>query len=191
MNMSDFNMVLQGHFLISMPQLADRHFVQTLTFVCEHSAQGAMGLVINRPLELNLAEMLEHLEVDCRSLKSSQSPVFSGGPVEVERGFVLHEDDGRSWKSSYRVPPNLAVTTSLDVLEAMGRGEGPPRALVALGYAGWGAGQLEREMTENSWLSCPADPEIIFDLEAGDRLAAAAAGLGVDLNLLGTISGHA
>ena len=185
------DMDLRDHFLISMPQLADRNFVQTLTYICDHSAQGAMGLVINRPLELTLNEMLEHLDFTHDELPQGEMPIYAGGPVQVERGFVLHSPTAQQWTSSYAIHDRLSLTTSLDILQAIARGDGPQRQLIALGYAGWGAGQLEREISENSWLSCPADLDIIFATQAEERLAAAASKLGVDLRLLSTDAGHA
>ena len=185
------DMDLRDHFLISMPQLVDRNFVQTLTYICDHSTQGAMGLVINRPLGLTLDEMLDHLDFDHTKLANGDMPIYAGGPVQVERGFVLHSPTLARWSSSYAIHEQLCLTTSLDILQAIARGDGPERQLIALGYAGWGAGQLEREISENSWLSCPADLDIIFATQAEERLAAAASKLGVDLRLLSTDAGHA
>lgn len=184
-------MNLSDHFLISMPQLEDKNFVHTLTYICDHSAQGAMGLVINRPLELTLDEMLDHLDFSHNELAEGGGAIYSGGPVQVERGFVLHTPTTKQWSSSHRINDRICLTTSLDILQAIARGEGPEQQLIALGYAGWGAGQLEREIGENSWLSCPADLDIIFATRAEERLSAAASKLGVDLSLLSTEAGHA
>ncbi|WP_246481087.1 YqgE/AlgH family protein [Motiliproteus sediminis] len=185
------DMNLRDHFLISMPHLADQNFVHTLTYICDHSEQGAMGLVINRPMALTLEEILGHLEFDTQGLRDRQAPVYAGGPVQTERGFVLHSPTDQCWNSSFSIHDQLCLTTSLDVLRAIAGGGGPKHHLIALGYAGWGAGQLEREIGENSWLSCPADLDIIFATQAEERLGAAASKLGVDLSLLSSETGHA
>ncbi|EWC42159.1 YqgE/AlgH family protein [Pseudomonas stutzeri] len=181
---------LKHHFLIAMPQMADPNFAQTLIYLIEHGAEGAMGLIVNRPSGLNLADVLEQLRPDepipalCDSL-----PIFSGGPVQTDRGFVLHSPD-QQFQATLSLGP-LGMSTSQDVLFAIADGQGPRRHLVALGYAGWEAGQLEAELADNAWLSCPADTEILFDLPYDQRLHAAAASLGVDLRLLSTQVGHA
>ncbi|WP_242521438.1 YqgE/AlgH family protein [Motiliproteus sp. SC1-56] len=186
--MNDIN--LRDHFLISMPHLNDGNFSHTLTYICDHSDQGAMGLVINRPMELSLKDILGHLEIDVEALARPEMPVYAGGPVQGERGFVLHRPCGRAWNSTYEINADLHLTTSLDILEAIGAGKGPDQYLIALGYAGWGAGQLEQEMSDNAWLSCPADLDIIFATAAPERLEAAASKLGVNLDLLTSQSGH-
>ncbi len=181
---------LKHHFLIAMPQMADPNFAQTLIYLIEHGAEGAMGLIVNRPSGLNLADVLEQLRPDepipalCDSL-----PIFSGGPVQTDRGFVLHSPD-QQFQATLSLGP-LGMSTSQDVLFAIADGQGPRRHLVALGYAGWEAGQLEAELADNAWLSCPVDTEILFDLPYDQRLHAAAASLGVDLRLLSTQVGHA
>lgn len=181
---------LCNHFLISMPQMADQNFTQTLTYICDHSREGAMGLVINRPLDLSLKEILAHLDMDTLALAQPTMPVYAGGPVQGERGFVLHSPSAKPWLSTHEIHPELHLTTSLDILEAIARGEGPERYLIALGYAGWGAGQLEQEIQNNAWLSCPADADILFATDASDRLHAAAAKLGVNLDLISSQTGH-
>jgi putative transcriptional regulator len=180
---------LTNHFLIAMPSLMDPNFHQTVTFICAHNDDGAMGLVINRPMDLRLADILEQLEIEPSAPGVADIQVFEGGPVQRERGFVIHQPAG-DWDAVLRVSDDLAVATSRDILAAIARGEGPPHSLVALGYAGWGAGQLEREMAENAWLSGPADLRILFDLPAEQRWEAAASLLGVDLRLLSTEAGH-
>lgn len=180
---------LSNHFLIAMPGLADPNFFHTVTFICEHDADGAMGIVINRPLELNLADILTHMDIEATPT-TGQLPIFQGGPVQTERGFVVHTPLG-GWEATLKVSDEIGVTASQDVLAAIAAGHGPKRALIALGYAGWGAGQLEREMAENAWLSGPATPEVLFDTPVEQRWAAAAALLGVDLNLLSSDTGHA
>jgi putative transcriptional regulator len=181
---------LTNHFLIAMPTLADPNFFHTVTYICEHNGEGAMGIVFNRPLGITLGEVLEHMNITTDDDEVMRRPVFLGGPVQRERGFVIHQPVGR-WESSLAVTHELGVTTSRDVLAAIAQGDGPSRALVALGYAGWGAGQLEQEMADNAWLSGPADLSIMFETPVDERWRAAAALLGVDLNLLSGEAGHA
>ena len=161
-----------------------------MTYICEHGEHGAMGIVLNRPTDLRLTDVLKHMEIDGGLGAAGEQIVFLGGPVEEERGFVLHTASSR-WDSTLAITGEISITTSRDILEAMARGDGPERTLVALGYAGWGAGQLEREMQENAWLSGPADRSILFDLPADERWEAAARLLGVDVNLLSSQPGHA
>jgi len=181
---------LTNHFLIAMPGLADANFTHTVTYICEHNEYGAMGLVINRPLDLTVREVLEHMEIAPEERPEVDGPIFSGGPVQPEHGFVLHTPVGE-WDASLAITDHIAVTTSRDVLTAVNEGRGPEQYLICLGYAGWGEGQLEEEMAQNAWLSGPADPSILFDTPADRRWAAAAALLGVDLNLLSSEAGHA
>lgn len=181
---------LSNHFLIAMPSMSDPNFRRTVTLICEHNAEGALGIVINRPRPMRLREVLEQLELQAAADAVNEREVLEGGPVQPERGFVLH--DGTSdWESTLRVAPGLSVTTSRDVLQAMAAGAGPDRALVALGYAGWDAGQLEEEMRANAWLSVAADSAIIFDTPYEKRWEHAARLLGVDLSLLSSDVGHA
>lgn len=180
---------LSNHFLIAMPGLEDANFYRTVTYICEHNAQGAMGIVINRPLDISLGDILEQMEITA-SPDTSKQAVFSGGPVQTERGFVLHSPDG-DWESTLKVTPEISITTSRDILEAIADNKGPEQSLVALGYAGWGEGQLEEEMSANAWLSGPADSQIIFDLPSEERWQAAAQILGVDMNLMSGDAGHA
>ncbi len=181
---------LANHFLIAMPGMGDPNFEETVTFVCEHSDDGALGLVINRPLDMTLAEVFLQLGLESADDSLAAQPVLRGGPVASDRGFVLHPPGGE-WDSSVQVSPHVQVTTSQDVLAAMARGDGPRPALIALGYAGWGAGQLEEEIAANSWLSVAADPQIIFSLPFEDRWQRAAGLLGVDLSQLSAYPGHA
>lgn len=187
MNDSGF---LNHQLLIAMPALGDPNFNRSVTYVCEHNNEGALGIVINKPMNLNLGDVFSQLDLECQSTDRCALPVVLGGPVQQERGFVLHRSD-RTWESSIRVSKDIQVTTSRDVLKSMADGLGPEPAVVALGYAGWTAGQLEREMTENAWLTVPAKNEIIFDLPFDQRWEAAAAVLGVDLHTIGNLSGHA
>ncbi|CAK0751769.1 DUF179 domain-containing protein YqgE [Gammaproteobacteria bacterium] len=188
--MLDFPLSLTNHFLIAMPMLTDPNFSHTVTYICDHNGSGAMGIVINRPLNLRVGEVLEHMKISCSEEKLSQQMIFLGGPVQRERGFVIHQPVG-NWEASLIVTDMIAVTSSRDILSALADGSGPRRSLVALGYAGWGAGQLEEELASNSWLTGPADFRILFDTPAERRWHAAATLLGVDLNLLSSEVGHA
>lgn len=183
-------MDLTNQFLIAMPALMDPNFHRTVTYLCAHNEEGAMGIVINRPLNINLCEMLEHMDLDTADESTRDMLVLEGGPVQKERGFVIHEPAGE-WDSVLKVGEAIGVATSRDILQAVAKGEGPGRALVALGYAGWGAGQLEREVRENAWLSGPASSTIIFDVPYEERWAAAARMLGVDPERLSGDAGHA
>lgn len=181
---------LSNHFLIAMPGLEDVNFYRTVTYICEHNEEGAMGIVINRPLDINLGDILEQMDIPVSSPDTSEQAVFSGGPVQTERGFVLHSPEGK-WDSTLQITPQISITTSRDILEAIAEGKGPLQSLVALGYAGWGKGQLEEEMSANAWLSGPADSQIIFNLPPMERWQAAAQILGVDMNLMSGDTGHA
>jgi putative transcriptional regulator len=183
-------MNLTNQFLIAMPGLADPNFHRTVTYMCAHSEEGAMGIVINRPMGLTLGEVLGQMEITTEREEVAALPVYQGGPVQPERGFVIHEPVG-AWDSVLRVTDEIGVATSRDILVAVARGEGPRRALVALGYAGWGAGQLEREVLENAWLSGPADPGILFDGPYETRWESAARLLGVEIERLSGEAGHA
>lgn len=178
---------LQDHFLISMPQLEDPNFSGALTYICEHSTQGAMGIIVNKPSGLTLEEILEQLDIPSHS---NQDIVYAGGPVQMDRGFILHSSE-KTWESSMQITPNCCLTTSLDILEAIASDEGPSDYLIALGYAGWGAGQLEQELAENTWLTCQADQKILFDTPNSKKLNAAMASLGVNASQLSSKMGHA
>jgi putative transcriptional regulator len=188
MTMTD-STCLTHQFLIAMPALADPNFFQTVTYISEHNANGALGLVINRPLDLSLEELLDHLNIATARFDLTKTPIHYGGPVQPEQGFVLHSPIGH-WNATLRVTDHIGITTSRDILQAVADGQGPDRLLVALGYAGWGPGQLERELAENSWLSSPADFDILFHTPSEQRWLAAAALLGINLNLLSTNAGH-
>jgi putative transcriptional regulator len=181
---------LTNQFLIAMPSLADPNFHQTVTYLCDHNDEGAMGLVINRPLDLEFAELLNFLKIEDTRKQHPYIPIYQGGPVQTERGFVLHEGIGE-WEASLAVTDNIAVTLSQDIIEAIAHGNGPERFLIALGYAGWGAGQLEGELAANAWLNGEADPGIIFDTPIEQRWTASAQLLGVELTNLSTDIGHA
>jgi putative transcriptional regulator len=181
---------LTNHFLIAMPGLRDPNFSRTVTYICEHTDQGAMGIVINRPMDIRLGEVLSQLDIDTDDPRVSGATVYLGGPVQPDRGFVLHTT-GTRFESTLSITPAISITTSRDVLEAIATGQGPRRSLIALGYAGWAGGQLEDELSANSWLSGPADSDIIFRLPHASRWLAAAQLLGIDLNLLSAEAGHA
>jgi putative transcriptional regulator len=181
---------LANQFLIALPALADSPFARTVTLICQHDAEGAMGVVVNRPAEYTLGDVFEQMGIDSEDDALRAQPVLAGGPVHPERGFVLHDGKGE-WDSSLEIADGLSVTTSRDILEAMARGEGPRHVAVALGCAGWGAGQLEHELVENSWLTAPADGEILFALPLQQRWQAAAARIGVDMSRMADYSGHA
>jgi len=181
---------LANHFLIAMPSLADPNFARSVTLICEHSEEGAMGIVINRLTDLHLRDIFEQLDIKADKPATAESAVYLGGPVQNNRGFVLHEPIG-NWESTLSVTDTLGVSTSRDILEAIAHSRGPERFLVALGYAGWGAGQLEREITENSWLSAPASRDILFELQVEHRWKAAAQLMGIDLITLSGEAGHA
>jgi putative transcriptional regulator len=181
---------LAGQLLIAMPQMQDRHFERSVIFLCVHNAEGAMGLVVNKTIDsVTLQELLEKLKVPSTGLKGS-ARVHAGGPVEEGRGFVLHSDDYLE-ENSLVIGNHLALTATLDILRAMGRGEGPRRSLLALGYAGWGPGQLDAEMQANSWIHVPADEAILFDEHLGDKWQRALAKLGIDPLTLSGDAGHA
>jgi len=181
---------LTNQFLIAMPSLADPNFYHTVTYVCAHNDEGAMGIVINRPMEMSLGDILSQMEIEITDDEAKIVPIFDGGPVQRERGFVIHRRGG-DWDAMLPVSDDISVTTSRDILAAVAKGEGPGQALIALGYAGWGAGQLEREMADNAWLNGPADQRILFDLPHEQRWEAAAALLGVDFDRLSDQTGHA
>ncbi|HEY2346468.1 MAG TPA: YqgE/AlgH family protein [Xanthomonadaceae bacterium] len=181
---------LVNHFLIAVPAMDDPHFARGVTLLCEHTEHGAMGLLINRPSDYRLGDVLEQMEITAEMPGIAEDTVMVGGPVLPDRGFVLH-DGGDEWPSTMRVAPGLAVTTSREILAAMARGEGPRRHLVALGYASWGAGQLEQELADNAWLTVPADQGIVFETPLEQRWQAAARRLGIDLGQFPGYVGHA
>lgn len=181
---------LAEQFLIAMPGMQDPHFARTLTLICQHDEQGAMGLVLNRSSEYGLGELFDQLDLACDNSVLRALPVLSGGPVQAERGFILHTGAG-SWDSSMHLSNGLTVTTSRDILQALAAGNGPDRFLVLLGYSGWSSGQLEEEITENAWLTAPMDRDIIFSTPVERRWQAAAQLLGVDLSLISGQAGHA
>jgi len=181
---------LTGHLLIAMPTLMDPNFQRTVTYICEHNEGGALGLVINRPLNLDVGHIFEQLSLPSADPGVARLPVLRGGPVELQRGFVLHDAPG-DFESTLAVNNQIRVTTSQDVLTSMASGSGPDRAIIVLGYSGWSPGQLEYEISCNSWLSVPASPHIIFDTPFDQRWQEAAGLLGVDLATMSPEVGHA
>jgi len=181
---------LSNHFLIAMPALSDPNFHHTATFLCEHNDDGALGLVINRPTDLQLGDILEHMEIEAVRREIAQQAVYMGGPVQNDRGFVLHEPLG-NWDATLKVTEDTGITSSRDILEAIALGEGPDKTFITLGYAGWGAGQLEEELAANAWLNGPASTRIVFETPCEQRWEAAAALIGIDLNLISGDAGHA
>src|SRR5690606_38795030 len=188
--MSAANDNLANQLLIALPALADPNFARSVALICQHDEQGAMGVVVNRASEYTLGEVLSQMGIGSDDEELCARPVLHGGPVHQERGFVLHDGD-RGWDSTLQVADGLYLTTSRDILEAMAAGEGPRRALVALGCAGWGAGQLEYELGENTWLTAPMDADLLFALPLERRWQTAAGRIGVDLFRLADYSGHA
>ena len=183
-------MNLTHHFLIAMPAMADPHFAHTLTYVCEHNKGGALGIVVNKPIDMTLSALFEQIDVPLADDVLRVAPVHFGGPVQVDRGFVLHRPLG-NWQSTLAISDDLGLTTSKDVLEAVGRGDGPRDVLVSLGYAGWSAGQLEHELGQNAWLTVEADADLLFGMPAEQRLPAAMQLLGIDFSRLSEDVGHA
>ncbi|MDX2298812.1 MAG: YqgE/AlgH family protein [Xanthomonadaceae bacterium] len=181
---------LVGVLLVAMPSMDDPRFARSVILVCQHGSDGAMGLVVNRLAEYHLRDVFEQMQITVKRPPLLEQPVLQGGPVHSDRGFVLHDGE-REWDSSLRVGASLAVTTSRDVLEALARDEGPRHFLLALGYAGWGEGQLEAELAENAWLTVPADADLLFDVPLEQRWAAANSRLGFDPRNLAGYAGHA
>ena len=181
---------LQDHFLIAMPSMADPNFTETVTYVCKHDTEGAFGLVINRPSDLMLGEMLGQLAMELVDRSLLERPVMHGGPVEPERGFVLHRSE-RSFEATLAAGATIKVTSSPDILAAIASGAGPEPTFIALGYAGWGRGQLEAEFGSNTWLTVPADPAIIFETPFEQRWTAALGLPGVDIRRITQYAGHA
>ncbi len=181
---------LTNQFLIAMPALLDPNFYHSVTYICEHNSHGTMGIIINHPLDMALSDILTQMDIASANDGINQMPIYHGGPVQVERGFVLHRPSG-SWDAEIKVSDDISITTSRDILAALAQGEGPDDALIALGYAAWEPGQLEQELAENSWLTCHANPAIIFDTPNQDRWSDAATSIGFKLEQLTHQIGHA
>jgi len=185
---------LTNHFLIAMPSMQDEVFGRTVVYLCEHSERGALGLVINKPSDICVSDLFSKVELPLARPDLAEQPVFQGGPVQTERGFVLHDPVGTAEESIYAstltIPGGLEMTTSRDVLEAMSSGAGPRRVFVSLGYASWGQGQLESEITENSWLTVEAKPDLIFDVPVERRYDEALGLLGLQAWMISPEAGH-
>ena len=181
---------LTHHFLIAMPNMADPNFARSLTYICEHNGQGALGVVVNRPTDMTLRVLFEQIDLDLARDPMGDQPVYYGGPVQVDRGFVLHRPVG-GWQSTLVIEDGVGLTTSKDILQAVAAGDGPAQMLVSMGYAGWAAGQLEDELGRNAWLTVAADPQVIFGCAAEHRFSAAMSLLGIDLLSLSDAAGHA
>lgn len=183
-----------NQFLIATPGMGGDTFAGTVIYLCEHTENGALGLVINRPIDIKLRNLFEKVDLSLERDDLAELPVYFGGPVQTERGFVLHErldEDGGHYSSSLQIPGGLEMTTSKDVLEALSNGAGPKKVFITLGYSGWGAGQLEDEMGRNSWINVGAQPEIIFDTPVEQRYDKALSLLGIDARMLSQEAGHA
>ncbi len=185
---------LTNQLLVAMPTLADPNFAQTVTLICEHTDNGALGIVINRPMAMGLGEVFQQLSMPTDNTELRDQPVLRGGPVHQDRGFVLHAPGAAgtaTWDATLEVSPTLHVTTSRDILGSMAKGSGPSPAVVALGYAGWEAGQLEQEIRSNAWLNVPMDEAILFSTPYEHRWHAAVRLLGIDFGRLSSQAGHA
>ncbi|MDR2208401.1 MAG: YqgE/AlgH family protein [Azoarcus sp.] len=178
------------HFLIAMPYMADPHFSRTLTYIAEHNAQGALGIIVNRPIDMTLGALFERVELKLDTQNFTSQPVYFGGPVQTDRGFVLHRPSG-DWHSTLRVNDEVGLTSSRDILQAIASEGEPHEVLVSLGFAAWTAGQLEQELADNAWLAVPADMSIVFSMPPEARLTAAAHQLGIDLFQVSKVTGHA
>lgn len=185
---------LTHHFLIAMPAMADPNFSRTLTYICEHNAEGALGVIVNRPMDMSLATLFDRVNIALDAGETgghfSRQPVYFGGPVQTDRGFVLHRPSGE-WQSTLKVSHDMALTSSRDILQNMSEKREPHEVLITLGYSGWSAGQLEWELSQNAWLTVAAEPQIIFGMAPEDRLPAAMKLLGVDFANLSDVAGHA
>ena len=181
---------LTSQLLVAMPSMEDPNFAHSVTLVCEHGEKGALGIVLNKPLQMKFGEVLSQMNLTPTDPTLADQPVLRGGPLYADRGFVVHRPGG-SWDSSHRISDQVQVTTSKDVLTAIAKGEGPQDAFIALGYAGWGAGQLEQEIKDNAWLTLPFDTAVAFQLPIEDRWLAAWSRLGIDVARVSQFAGHA
>jgi len=184
------NVNLTDNFLIAMPALEDPYFSNSLIYICEHNENGALGIIVNRPIDMNLAGLFDKIDIKLAAENLANLPVYFGGPVQLDRGFVLHRPIGK-WQSTLAVNSEVGLTSSRDVLNSVGSAGLPAEILVTLGYAGWDAGQLEDELAQNSWLTVPARAEILFDLPPEERLPAAMENLGISFTQLSDVAGHA
>jgi putative transcriptional regulator len=181
---------LTDNFLIAMPALEDPYFAQSLVYICEHNENGALGIIVNRPIDMKMAELFEKIDIKLQAEELAALPVYFGGPVQLDRGFVLHRPIG-FWQSTLRINEEVGLTSSRDVLSEVAATGLPSEIIVSLGYAGWEAGQLEEELAQNSWLTVPAKASILFDLPPEERLPAAMQKLGISFAQLSDVAGHA
>jgi putative transcriptional regulator len=181
---------LKNHFLLAMPGLNDPTFSDSVVYICEHNADGAMGLIINQQMDISVKAIFDQLKLDYKE-DCARSLLFDGGPVQRDRGFILHLSCDQKWESTLAISDQISLTASRDILSDIAVGNGPTESLVTLGYSRWDAGQLERELGENSWLTIPADAEIIFNTACAQRASAAALSIGLDLSMLSHQAGHA
>ena len=184
------NVNLTDNFLIAMPALEDPYFANSLIYICEHNENGALGIIVNRPIDMNLAGLFDKIDIKLSAENLANLPVYFGGPVQLDRGFVLHRPVGK-WQSTLAVNGEVGLTSSRDVLNSVASGGLPAEIIVTLGYAGWDAGQLEDELAQNSWLTVPAMAEILIDLPPEERLPAAMQKLGISFTQLSDVAGHA
>jgi len=184
------NVNLTDNFLIAMPALEDPYFSNALVYICEHNENGALGIIVNRPIDMDLAGLFEKIDIKLEQPSLARLPVYFGGPVQLDRGFVLHRPVGH-WQSTLAITGEIGLTSSRDVLAAVAKDGLPDEIIVSLGYAGWDAGQLEDELAQNSWLTVPARAGILFDLPPEERLPAAMQKLGISFSQLSDIAGHA
>ena len=181
---------LNNQFLIAMPMLVDKTFFHSVTYLCQHNEEGALGIIINRPTGMKLSDIFSQIDINDASEKSSNTPIYMGGGVQTERGFIIHNRVSETWESSIEVSDSVSLTSSRDILEAISKDEGPENYLIALGYAGWEAGQLEQEIIDNAWLHTPYDEAILYQTPISQRWKAAADLIGIDINLLSSTAGH-
>lgn len=182
---------LKNHFIIATPNLTDPNFCRAVAYICDHTPEGAMAIIVNYPLTLHLSDVFQNMDIDSQNRQLNDMTIFAGGPIQQERGFVLHLPCQEHWESSLELSDNISITTSKDILQAMADNHGPQKALIALGYAGWGPGQLEKELADNSWILSPASADIVFNTPHDERWKAAAALIGVDIERMSSQMGHA
>lgn len=197
-NNADPGPFLEGKCLVAMPSLHDSHFIRSVVYICAHSEEGAMGIIVNHPAQgVNFVDLLLQLKVIDGADKPrveetmGRCRVLAGGPVDASRGFVLHSPDYRAEEATMLIDDSVSMTATLDVLRAIAQGGGPEKAVLALGYAGWSPGQLEKEILANSWMICPADTSLLFDQEHEMKYERALGAIGVDLRFLADEAGHA
>ncbi len=188
-NNNENDSFLQSQLLIAMPGLGDPYFEHSVTLICQHNSEGCFGLTINRPIEITIDELFDQLDISSEKFPDKQMLALRGGPVQIEQGFIIHDSE-RKWENTLEVCDDLAVTASRDILEDIAKGNGPENYILTLGCASWAPGQVESEIKENSWLNCPVDKKIIFNMPYADRWQGAADTLGFDVNLISEVAGH-